>query len=375
MKNRIGISFILVVGASFANAQIPDLLNALDAGSRSMGAGSAFLTTSADTFSILNNPAGLGYISTRSVGLAYRNLPTTQTSLFGSVANPTRISDPDSGSDRITHLGYAVPLKDGRTFGFSYQVGGYVNDLRSGTGLTSGGFNNVTYTENVRAKIDYFTFALGKASSDGSKSFGYGITFANLGVSNRQFGFNAGQQNQLLFDTDVTGSGIGVGLVGGIQFVPKGQPNSTVGISLRTPINVGGGGSAADAFKTIPGQFSAGMTTRIDNLRGSQDYLIYGAQISHFFGGSASSIFDRNNQTVLGLGGELNLIKGDYTLPVRLGYMFVPSGGDGFGSRNALTFGFGYRPNGKPWGVDLNYVLPRGASKDFALNLTYRFEK
>ncbi|MGE0001848.1 MAG: hypothetical protein AB7T05_07245, partial [Fimbriimonadaceae bacterium] len=55
------IALSTVVGTG-AYAQIPDLLNALDAGGRSMGAGGATGVTDANTLSTYHNPAGLAFV-------------------------------------------------------------------------------------------------------------------------------------------------------------------------------------------------------------------------------------------------------------------------------------------------------------------------
>ena len=67
MKRILIISLGVLGTAGSAIAQIPDLLNTIDAGSRSMGAGGAFGVTSSDTMSILNNPAGIGFLTNKEV--------------------------------------------------------------------------------------------------------------------------------------------------------------------------------------------------------------------------------------------------------------------------------------------------------------------
>jgi hypothetical protein len=373
---------ILILGstsfASLSSAQVPDLLNSLDAGSRSMGAGGAFGVTSADTFSILNNPAGLGFMSTRTAGLSYRNLPTSKTTASGTLSNPTLTTDGDRGKNKISHLGYAMPMKNGMTIGLSYQIGGFIDDLRTGTNLTSGAFNNVTYNEQLRVQTDFYTIAMGKANAESSRSFGYGITIANTSFSNQQLAFvpgAGGGQGTLLLQADNQGMATGVGLVAGFQVIPKSNPNTTYGLSVRTPIKLTGNTDVTDTYRTIPGQVSLGLATRIDNFRGKEDYLIYGLQLSRFFGGSGNGLADRDQQTVFGAGVEYNVVRDDATIPVRFGYIGNGKGGNGFSSRDAFTLGFGYRRAGAPWSLDLNYAYPRGGSADFAMMLNYRFEK
>ena len=376
MKKRILVVAIGVVGtAGSALAQIPDLLNTLDAGSRSMGAGGAFGVTSVDTNSILSNPAGIGFLSTRTFGVSMRNLPKSTTQIFGDLANPTLSSQGASGKNQFTSVGYAMPMKGGGTFGFSYQVGGYIDDFRSGTGLTSGTFTNVTYQEQLRAKTDFYTFAIGKANGDGNKSFGYGLTVANLNLSDRQNGFVPGNPGTQLISSDNSASTWGVGLVAGFQTIPSNKPNTTFGGSIRTPIKLGSNSFSSPLYDVIPGQVTLGMASRQDNFRGKDDFLVTGLQGSYYFGGRGSGIFDRSSQFVIGVGAEYNMVRDDFTLPIRVGYSHIASGGSGLAERNTLTVGFGYHPTSTPWGLDVNYGFPRGGGRDFAVLLNYKFTK
>lgn len=367
MNKRPLTALLLVSASALSVAQIPDLLNTFDAGSRSYG---AFGVTGADTLSILNNPAGLGYISTRTYGLAYRNMPTSFTTLTGNLNSPFTSTDGDGGKSQLSHLGYAVPMTGGRTLGISYQVGGYISDFRGGTGLTSGALNNITYSELLNAKTGFYTVAVGKGKEDGSSSIGYGLTIANVDFQNRQLGFIPG--GSVLVDTDNNASAYGVGLVAGIQ---RSTGNSSYGISLRTPIRLQGSDVVKAAYDTVPGQISVGLARRMDGFRGGNDYLLQGIQVNHFFGGSGSGLLSRTSQTTFGLGVELGLTKDEYTIPLRVGYMTSQGGGDAFTDRNGLTFGLGYRPNSKPWAVDLNYAFPKTGGKDIAFMFSYRFDK
>lgn len=376
MKKRILVITLATLGLSTAGfAQIPDLLNTIDAGSRSMGAGSAFGVTSADTFSILNNPAGIGFLSSKTFGLSMRNLPKSTTTVFGDLANPTYSSSGQSGKNSITHIGYTMPMKKGGTFGFSYQVGGYLDDFTSGQGVTIGGFNNATYQEQTRAKTDLYTLAYARTNADGDKSFGWGLTIANMNLHDRQLGFVPGNPNTVLIDTDNSASTWGVGLVAGFQNIPKGQPNTTIGGSVRTPIKLSSNSFSSPLYDVLPGQVSFGIATRKDNLRGKDDFLVLGAQASYYFGGSGTGMFDLNNQFVFGVGGEYNIVRQEGTFPIRIGLASIASGGARFADRNSFTFGFGFRPNGQPWSVDLNYGKPNGGGRDFAIALNYRVEK
>ncbi|MBI1334372.1 MAG: hypothetical protein JST12_01790 [Armatimonadetes bacterium] len=376
MKKRILYTALGTLGLSAAGfAQIPDLLNTIDAGSRSMGAGSAFGVTSADTQSILNNPAGIGFLSSKTFGIAYRNMPKSTTQIFGDIANPTYSSTGQSGKTQLAHFGYAFPLKKGGTFGFSYQVTGYLDDFRSGTNVTIGGFSGATYDEAVKAKTAMYTLAIGRTNGAGDKSFGWGLTIANLDLRDRQLGFVPGNPQTVLIDADNSASTWGVGLVAGFQSIPANRPNTTIGGSIRTPIKMSSNTFANGVYDVLPGQASFGMATRKDRLRGKDDYLILGGQASYYFGGSGTGLFDRNNQFVFGLGAEYNIVRDSATIPIRVGLSSIASGGSQFGDRNAFTFGFGYRPKAQPWSVDLNYGKPNGGGSDFAFAFNYRVEK
>ena len=368
----ISLAAIGTSGSAFA--QIPDLLNTIDAGSRSMGAGGAFGVTSADTSSILNNPAGIGFMSSRTVGFSMRNMPKSETEMFGSLSNPTLSSKGVAGKNQIGHFGYTMPMKNGGTFGFSYQVGGYLDDFRSGTNITSGS-NTITYQEQIRAKTDFYTFSFGKANTDGNKSIGYGLAIANLNLTDRQNGFIPGNPPTQLISSDESASTWGVGLVAGFQSIPTSRPNTTFGGSIRTPIKLGSNSFSSPLYSTIPGQVTLGMATRKDNFRGKEDFLVTGIQGSYYFGGSGSGIFDRSNQLVLGIGAEYNMVHEDFTLPVRIGFSRIASGGSQFSDRNTLTFGFGFHPTTTPWALDVNYGFPRNGGRDFSVLLNYRFQK
>lgn len=374
MNKRILVVALGAIGCTgSAFAQIADLLNTLDAGSRSMGAGGAFGVTSADTNSILSNPAGIGFINSKSFAFSLRNMPRSSTTIFGDLSNPTLDSKGISGKNQISHIGYAMPMKGGGTFGFSYQVGGYVDDFRQGTGLTSGTFTNVTYQEQLKAKSDFYTFAIGKANTDGNKSVGYGLTVANLNLSDRQNGFVPGNPPTQLITSDNQASTWGVGLVAGFQTIPTNHPNTTFGGSVRTPIKLGSNSFSSPLYDVIPGQVTLGMASRQDNLRGHDDFMVTGLQGSYYFGGRGSGFFDRSSQFVVGVGTEYNIVREDFTIPIRLGYSHIASGGAGLGDRNTVTFGFGVHPTSTPWGLDVNYGFPREGGRDFAVLVNYKF--
>ncbi len=53
--------------------------------------------------------------------------------------------------------------------------------------------------------------------------------------------------------------------------------------------------------------------------------------------------------------------------------MSIPAGGDGYGSRNAYTYGIGFRPTAGNYSLDLNFATPEGGGSDVALWVSYRF--
>ena len=334
--------------------------------------------TGADTLSILNNPAGLGYMSSRALGVTYRNLPESKTAITGDLGNPTQRTVGNRGSNSFTHFGYVLPasaIKRGTsgTVGVSYTTGGYINDTRTGTNLQNGSVTVNSYQEELKAQANFFTLSYGKTNEAQNVSFGYGLVFARQLITDTVDGTLA---NSLPFNkTDVSETGTGFGVVLGVQFIPKNQSNVSYGASLRTPIKLHNNSITSSIYDTIPGVLSLGTTWRMDGLKGGTDYLIYGAQLNTYFGGSGSAPLDRTSQTTFGFGAEYNFVKDNYTIPVRLGYLAVPKGGNGFGDRSAFTVGIGYRPTDKPYAIDLNYAYPRTGSSDVAINLSYRFDK
>lgn len=366
----------------FAAAQIPDLLNSLEPGSPSLGAAGAFDVTNADTFSTYYNPAGLGYVSRRTLGASYRNLPTSRTTLVGSFADPGFSTDSQRGSNAFTHLGYAQPLdRDGSgrrgTVGISYTTGGYIQDLRTGTGLGAGNLTLNNFAERIESRADFYTIAYGKALSRTGWTFGAGIVYLSQRVSDQATGVlvDSANQPQPFSTTDISSNGSGFGVIAGAQFTPKRQPNSSIGVSIRTPISLGGNGDTEGLFNRYPGVIRLGYATRLDFAR-QQNYLVLGAHLASYYGADGGSVLDRRTQTTLGLGAEYNLRRGSARIPLRLGYLLVPAGGDAFDRRDALTLGVGYQPDNARFGLDLGYALPRqGGGNDLSITASYRFDK
>src|SRR4051812_23639437 len=107
MKKARRLSFAVLGAATLvtpAMAQVPDLLNSLDAGSRSMGAGGSLNATGSDTMSSFYNPAGLGYVRRKEVGASMRNLPKTKSTVSGNFSDPTVSTKSDSGTKDLTHF-------------------------------------------------------------------------------------------------------------------------------------------------------------------------------------------------------------------------------------------------------------------------------
>ena len=355
-----------------ATAQVPDLVSAYDAGGRAMGMGGATGVTGGDTLSAQSNPAGLGYMNRKQVGLTLRNRPESTSVVTGDLAGTQRFdTKTDAGKLGWGHIGVAVPLrsrggKHNGTFAVTLTKGGYVQaEKRAGSGLVDGNLSAPSFYETLRNNTDFLTFAYGKANSDYTFNWGVGLIYA----MNHQRVFRSAPSGTTDLDADAKG----FGFVAGANFVPKGNPNMSFGVSYRSEIKLNGDDSKPLLFDRIPARLSGGVAYRMDGLRGGNDYVVLGADFQHYFRGQQSIFFDRDPQTVFGLGAEYSYSMGSSRIPVRLGYSFVPAAGNGFAKRNALTFGIGYRPNNSDWGIDLNWAKPQGGGTDMALNLFYRF--
>jgi hypothetical protein len=358
-------------------AQVPDLLTAFDAGGRALGMGSSVNATSADTLSTYYNPAGLGYLNQNQFGAAYRNLPRSHTALSGDFSDPRLDSTGTRGKNALTHLGFAFPLRGGAngTIGVSYTVGGYMDDTRTGNGLPSGNLTVQNYREEAEAKSDFYTLSWGKANSSQTMAWGLGVQFVQQHISDNVTGRLVDQNNQTvsLLDSRSDETANGVGIIAGVQFVPKSNPNVSFGLSYRSEINLQNNPDTAGLYDKIPARLIGGVAMRQDGLRGGRDFIVWGAQVQHFFAGGSSPLFDRDPQTTIGVGLEYNYQSANYRIPVRLGYNVIPKGGSGFGSRDGFTFGVGYRPLDSRFGIDLNFVSPQRGGYDMALSVNYKF--
>lgn len=365
--------------AAPAAAQVPDLLNALDAGGRAMATGGANAATNVDTYSTYYNPAALAYLDTRAVGLTYRNLPESRTFLSGDRSDPNGRTDGRGGSQSVTHLGFATPISQlfGRgsgTLGISYTVGGYIDDTATATSLDDDPLSLTNYTLRRKAKASFYNVSYGKAVNS-SLSYGVGLVFAQQKIEfSEQAIANDGTNPAFAIDNNGSSTGTGVGVLVGALYTPPSKPDWTLGLSFRSPIDLSGNGETEREYDTIPGRLIAGATWRKEGYRGGKDYLLIGGQVQSFFGGDSSQYFDRGTQTLFGAGIEYSVGIEQGRVPLRVGFTTVPSGGDGFTSRNAFTFGFGLRPNRYPVGLDVSYAVPEGGGYDFSVGLSYRFK-
>jgi hypothetical protein len=368
IARKLAIAALTLVATS-AMAQVPDLLTAFDAGGRAYGSGGAFNSTGADTLSGHYNPAGLGYVGTRTVGFATRNFPTTRTDVTGSIDDLRLSSDEESGDLRASHVGVAIPLNGNRgTLGISWTVGGWMHDDQIGQNISPG---IARFLDAVRVKTDYLNISWGKTSGDQTVSWGIGLVGAYHSVYNRRrlLFSDPNIPTQLSSSDD---SAFGVGLQAGILITPANRSNLTFGLSARTPIELDDEG-AVSLNSRIPGRIAAGMAFRQDGLRGGKDYLVWGAEVEHFFSTESSDRIQQESHTAARFGLEYNYAMGNAVIPVRLGYMAIPAGGDDFDNRNTFTYGIGYRPNNRPWMLQVNFGNSNGGARDTAIYVSYRF--
>lgn len=375
--NRLAL---LSLGPTFlvasASAQVPDLLNAIDAGGRSMATGGANSATNVDTLSAYYNPAGLAYLDTRAADLTFRNLPHSRTTLRGNLNDPDQDSKGHRGDWTIGHAGFATPVRDllGRgsgTLAVAYTLGGYISDRARAVGTldSDGGFAAQNYTLRRNARTAFYSLSYGKAMSS-EFSYGLGLVVADQTIGYSQTGTLTDGTSAVPIDSRDSSNGMGVGVIAGALYTPSWGKEWTLGLSLRSPISLSG----SDQYDRIPGRIIFGTTWRRDGYRNNQDYVLIGAQVQSFLGGASSDYFDRDSQTGFGFGAEYNLGIGSDRIPFRVGFTTLPGGGSGFGSRNAFTFGVGYRPGRFPVGLDLGFAVPEKGGSDISLAASYRFK-
>lgn len=363
------LGFGLISATSMA--QVPDLLNAFDAGGAAMAAGGgAFYQTGVDTTSNYYNPAGLAYLSGQAASLIYRNKPGSQTIASGTIPNPTLNTNGTRGSMGISHLGFTLPGgKSGKgVLALSYTIGGYISDTTiGGQNLTFNGQAISNYAKVRKAETAYYTLGYGWTTGrDKRTSFGLGLNYVQNKVAYQEAGQLADNTN--VFNTNVSGTPSGVSATIGMLTTPS--ANSSFGISYRSEARLSGGGDAAGLDSRIPARLSAGGVFKFDVH--NANYVLMGIGADHFFAANTSTAFDRKSVTQVSGGFEYNYFVGDFRVPIRIGYINAPSAGDQFGSRSGLTYGLGLHPNDKPYGLDLSYASP-GTGNDFAIQLSYKF--
>lgn len=361
-----------LVAPAPALAQVPDLLNALDTGGRAMGVGGASRVTDAGTQSALDNPAGLAFVTSPTSSLILRNLPSSNVVASGNFADRDTQTRANSGRFGLSHVGYATPFRGG-TLGVSYTVGGFINNLTTGDNLRSGATTIRNLREETRAQTDFFTISYGRQNR--GTNFGLGLVVANqyTKFDQRYLIFDGGNQQVGQNDVRVADNSLGLGLVLGVQANADETGGLVWGASLRTPIDLSGNADTRAVYDRIPGKLSLGAAGRLDQQFRNDDFLVWAANVDYFFGGQEDKIISRRNTLGFGLGLEYSYHQGSTRFPVRLGYSFVPAGGDGFSDRHAITFGLGFRPANQPFSFDLSLARPqRGTKLDLALGFNYR---
>ena len=372
-RKRMVLTACAAALAALAPAQVPDLLNALDAGGRAMGIGGATDATDSNTLSTYYNPAGLAYITGPTISVAFRNMPQSDSIITGDFNNPTFDTSREVGARRMSHLGYATPISGG-VFGVSFTTGGYLKDFRSqGASLKDGVLNLNAYNEVFTAQSDFFTVAWGKRS--GNSNFGIGLVIANQYISDIGSYNLVDANNNLVGSTQINNSGnmTGIGGIIGVQIPTSKDGRSMMGISVRSPISLKNNSVISNYLNKIPGRASIGLASRTDSLRDGADFIVYGAQLDYYFGADKGGFFKRKDVVAGGVGFEYNMHRSGARIPLRAGYQFVPEGGENFQHRNTFTFGLGYRPDNSNLAVDLNFGLPTGGGPyDMGLSMTYK---
>lgn len=362
----------LAVAAAFgplaAFAQAPEILSALDAGSRALGMGGSTGATDVTPHAALSNPAGLGYITAPTVSLSVRSLPSSESTLSGSLANPSYNTERRYGRVAFSHLGYATPLGRG-TFGVSYSIGGYqLEDAAAGVLTLPNGQRAGNYRGFTKAQTDLFTLAYGQAND--KSSFGFGVVVANQHLNDREtYGVFTGNNQTGAVNRQALGTAQGIGLIAGWQAAAG--DNGMIGASIRTPISLKGDDEVTNLYGKIPGKASLGYAGK--RLIRAQDYLTYALQLDYHFGGEKSGKFAREDKLGYGLGLEYNFITGGARFPLRLGWQRLEALGMGFSNREGFSYGLGWRPENGRFGLDLNFFKDNsGGPADAALGITYR---
>lgn len=370
MKNaRMFTIAAMCCGVQAVYAQVPEMINAFEAGGRAMGAGGSLNNTTPDTLSATNNPAALGYVNSKRFAIATRNFPTTRTIVTGPLTNLRLNTTQESGDLGLSHIGYAQPMSGNRgTLGVAWTVGAWMHDDQFGANLPNG---ISRYLDAIRVKTDFMNISWGKASPDMSRSVGVGLVVAyNNAYNRRRIVFTDPEIPPINARSE--DSDIGFGLVAGILVTPSGQSNLTYSLSAQTPITTGSEGSLS-LFNKIPGRVTGGVAVRQEGYRGGKDFAVYGGELRYYFGGENSDRIQRDDVLTGHVGIEYNYHLDRWVFPIRFGYAFVPAGGDDFDNRDSFTYGFGIRPSDKNWGLEVNFGRPNGGGRDTSILLNYKF--
>lgn len=187
MNQRLIITALGVLASASTFAQIPDLVNAFDAGGRAMGMGGATYVTGSDTLSNYYNPAGLAYLDRAMIGMTFRNFPQSRTTVTGDIgpAGTQRLdSAGEKGPTGLGHAGLAFPLKNRNggnngVIAISTTSAGQLRDERiSGAGLTEGGITAVGFTQLIKSDTDFVNLSYARGNTDGSLAWGVGAIYA-----------------------------------------------------------------------------------------------------------------------------------------------------------------------------------------------------
>jgi hypothetical protein len=348
--------------------QIPDLMTSLDPGSRSAGAAGAFQAVEADSLSPFFNPAGLGYIRARTFGVSFGSVPRSRSTLMGFFNSPQRDTRGESGAQLLTHVGYTMPFGRG-TLGVSYDVAGYLDDVATGplAGLpdVGGGFDVRAYTERRYSRTDTLSVAYGASNAAENLTYGAGVVFAQNSARYSETGVDPTGTWQ---PVSRSSNGSGVGLIAGVQHNLAANPNVSLGASVRTPIAMGG------LVSRLPGRVLVGGAYRMGGLRANEnDFALIGVQLQNYFGGARDAKFDRTSQSGISVGAEYHLNVGNGDVPLRIGFLNLSGGGNDFSSRNAISYGLGFRSGDRQYSLDFSWTRFGGSGTFFSAAATYRF--
>lgn len=370
---RLPTTLLAAMTAAISFGQVPDLLNALDAGGRAMGVGGSTNATDSTTLSSYTNPAGLAYISSPTFGVAFRNLPESRNVLNGEFESPNYETSRKAGARALTHVGLALPAANG-VVGIAYTMGGFMRDVQTAGGSLRDGGNSIQNMDlTTKVQHDFFTLSYGKRS--GRANYGIGLVLASQYLANTGSYsiFDSGNNFLGTRRFNDSGNSTGFGAIVGAQFQADAQGNSLVGVSLRSPISLSNNRETSPYLNRIPGRASLGYATRTTTVGDTRDYFVYGGQLDYYFSSDKSAILERSDVLTGSVGLEYNFFRGGTRIPVRAGYAIVPKGGDRFTNRNTLTFGLGYRPATGGLSADLSVGLASGGGGlDTGLSVTYR---